>query len=88
MAAARGAHLSVVAQQPLRRSIVRSAAALPRPLADVLKAPRPTLAFLTLQCESVAAAARLQGVLLAAAARVPPLATYVGGCAVLAPPPG
>lgn len=38
---------SLVAQQPLRRHIVRSSSALPRSLADVLKAPRPPFSFLT-----------------------------------------
>lgn len=38
---------SLVAQQPLRRRVVRSSTALPRALADVLKAPRPPFTFLT-----------------------------------------
>lgn len=74
---------SLLAQQPLRRHIVRSASVLPRALADVLKAPRPNFSSLAVECESPEAALRLRGVLLQLAARVPPLATYIGACAVL-----
>lgn len=77
---------SLVAQQPLRRHIVRSASVLPRALADVLKAPRPTFSFLTVECESAAAARQLQAALAQLVARVPPLATYVGHCAILTLP--
>lgn len=74
---------SLLALQPQRRHVVRSASVLPRALADVLKAPRPVFASLCVECESPEAAAQLAGVLAAAAARVPPLATHIGGCQVL-----
>lgn len=46
---------SLVAQQPLRRHIVRSANVLPRALADVLKAPRPPFSFLSGELQAVVA---------------------------------
>ena len=62
---------------------MRSASVLPRALADVLTAPRPVFASLCVECQSPEAAAQLAEVLAAAAARVPPLASYIGGCQVL-----
>lgn len=77
---------SLLAQQPLRRHIVRSASELPRSLAEVLKAPRPSFSCLGVECGSPAEAQHAQAALLRLAARVPPLATYVGACQVLTPP--
>ncbi|PSC70464.1 Methionine gamma-lyase isoform A [Micractinium conductrix] len=64
LVALRGAHVSLVAQQPLRRRVVRSSTALPRALADVLKAPRPPFTFLTVECQAAADAAQLRQAVL------------------------
>lgn len=77
---------SLVAQQPLRRHIVRSANVWAR-LADARKAPRPPFSYLAMECQSAVAARQLQAELLQLVARVPPLAIYIGHCQVLTAPP-
>jgi hypothetical protein len=83
LVAAAGARLALVAQQPQRRHVVRGAQALPRALADVLRAPRPPFSHLAVDCEGAAEAEALVGTLRALRARVPP-PTYIGGCLLLA----
>jgi hypothetical protein len=59
---------------------------LPRSMTDARKAPRPPLSFLSVDCETEAAAAQLQMVLLQLQARIPTAATYCGHCLLLAAP--
>ena len=59
---------------------------LPRSLADALRTPRPNFCSTAVECESPSAAEQLAGSLQQLAAALPPWATFIGACQVLAPP--
>lgn len=75
---------SLLALLPQRRHIVRSAGSLPRSLADALRTPRPNFCWTSVECETPAAAEQLAGSLRQLAAALPPWATFIGACQVLA----
>lgn len=77
---------SLLVLQPQRRHIVRSAGSLPRSLADALRTPRPNFCSAAVECETPAAAEQLARSLRQLAAALPPWATFIGDCQVLARP--